>query len=70
MTSYPKPHCDLAAAVDRDRSKPMAVLMAMEDFACYEETRHLLRSAANADRLLSSIAELENEGGLEGFRRQ
>ena len=31
----------------------------------YEETRHLLRSPANADRLLHSIAELEKGGGAE-----
>ena len=37
----------------------MAVLMSLEDFASYEETRHLLRSPANAEQLLKSIAELE-----------
>ena len=37
----------------------------MEDFASYEETRHLLKSPANAERLLSSIAELGNDGGSE-----
>ena len=30
--------------------KPSAVLMSLEDFASYEETRHLLRSPANAER--------------------
>jgi antitoxin YefM len=77
VTCYSKLRRDLAAVIDRvsvdrepvvitrDRGEPMAVLMSMEDFASYEETRHLLRSSANADRLLSSIAELENEG----FRR-
>lgn len=49
--------------ITRDRGKPMAVLMSLEDFASYEETRHLLRSAENADRLLEAIAELESGGG-------
>ena len=41
--------------ITRDRGKPMAVLMSLEDFASYEETRHLLRSAKNADRLMRKI---------------
>lgn len=49
--------------VTRDRGKPAAVLMSLEDFASYEETRHLLRSPANAERLRQSIAELEAGGG-------
>jgi antitoxin YefM len=77
VTSYSELRRNLAAAIDRvsadrepvvitrDRGKPMAVLMSLEDFASYEETRHLLRSPANAERLLSSIAELENDGGTE-----
>ncbi len=77
VTSYSELRRNLAAAIDRvsadrepvvitrDRGKPMAVLMSMEDFASLEETRHLLRSPANAERLLSSIAELESEGGTE-----
>ena len=77
VTSYSELRRNLAAAIDRvsadrepvvitrDRGKPMAVLMSMEDFASYEETRHLLKSPANAERLLSSIAELGNDGGSE-----
>jgi toxin YoeB len=30
--------------ITRDRGKPAAVLMSLEEFASYEETRHLLRS--------------------------
>jgi antitoxin YefM len=37
----------------------------LEDFASYEETRYLLQSTANAERLLDSIAELEKGGGAE-----
>jgi antitoxin YefM len=49
--------------ITRDRGKPMAVLMSLEDFASYEETRHLLRSAKNEERLLEAIGELERGGG-------
>ena len=49
--------------ITRDRGKPAAVLMSLEDFASYEETRYLLKSPANAARLLESIAELDAGGG-------
>jgi antitoxin YefM len=77
ITSYSEFRRNLAAALDRvnadhepvvitrDRGKPMAVLMSLEDFASYEETRHLLRSAANAGRLLEAIGELEGGRGQE-----
>jgi antitoxin YefM len=77
ITSYSDLRRNLAAALDRvsadreplvitrDRGKPTAVLMSLEDFASYEETRHLLRSPANAERLLESIAEIEKGGGAE-----
>ena len=39
--------------------------MSLEDFASYEETRYLLRSPANAERLLSSIAALDGGQGRE-----
>jgi len=77
VTSYSTLRRNLAAAIDRvnadrepvvitrDRGKPMAVLMSLEDFASYEETRHLLRSPANASRLLESIAELDRGEGKE-----
>ncbi len=51
--------------VTRDRGKPAAVLMSLEEFASYEETRHLLKSPANAKRLRQSIAEFEAGGGKE-----
>lgn len=70
-TSYSELRKNLASALDavtadhepiiitRDRGKPAAVLMSLEDFASYEETRYLLRSPANAERLAESIAALE-----------
>jgi len=39
--------------------------MSLEDFASYEETRYLLRSPANAERLLASVAELNEGKGTE-----
>jgi antitoxin YefM len=49
--------------ITRDRGKPSAVLMSLEDFASYEETRYLLRNPANAERLLEAVGELEQGGG-------
>lgn len=49
--------------ITRDRGKPAAVLMSLEDYASFEETRYLLRSPANTERLAASIAELESGEG-------
>ena len=51
--------------ITRDRGKPSAVLLSLEEFASFEETQHLLRSPANAKRLMESIAEFEAGGGTE-----
>ena len=51
--------------ITRDKGKPAAVLMSLEDFASYEETRYLLRGPANAERLLESIAGLDAGKGKE-----
>ncbi len=51
--------------ITRDRGKPAAVLISLEDFASYEESRYLLQSPRNADRLLKAIGELEAGGGKE-----
>ncbi len=76
-TSYSELRRNLAAMIDqvtndhepviikRDRGKPAAVLMSLEDFASYEEPRYLLRSPSNAERVLQSVAELEQGGGTE-----
>ena len=76
-TSYTELRKNLAATLDRvnadhepviitrDRGKPAAVLMSLEDYASFEETCYLLRSPANAERLLSAVAELEAGRGVE-----
>ncbi len=51
--------------ITRDRGKPAAVLMSLEDFASYEETRYLLSSPANAERLNEAIRELDAGKGVE-----
>jgi antitoxin YefM len=75
-TSYSDLRKTLAAQIDRvnadheplvitrEGGKPSAVLMSLEDFVAFEETRYLLRSPANADRLLTAVAALDRgEGG-------
>jgi antitoxin YefM len=51
--------------ITRDRGKPAAVIMSLEDFASYEETRYLLKSPRNAERLLEAVAGLDNGEGME-----
>ena len=51
--------------ITRGSGKPAAVLMSLEDFASYEETRYLLRSPKNAQRLLKAVEDLEKDGGEE-----
>jgi len=75
VTSYSELRRNLASALDsvdadhepllitRDRGKPAAVLISLEDFGSYEETAYLLRSSANAQRLAESLAELKSGGG-------
>ena len=76
-TSYSDLRKNLAATLDsvtvdhepvlitRERGKPAAVLMSLEDFASYEETAYLLRSPRNAERLRESIQELTSGAGTE-----
>jgi len=76
-TSYSDLRKNLAAMIDsvnadhepvvitRDKGKPSAVLMSLEDFASYEETRYLLRNPANAERLIEAVNELDQGGGSE-----
>ena len=45
--------------ITRDRGKPAAVLMSIEDFASYEETQYLLKSPRNSERLLGAIQRLD-----------
>jgi antitoxin YefM len=74
-TSYSELRQNLAATLDsviddhtpviitRDRGKPAAVLMSLDDFAAYEETRHLLQTPRNAERLLEATSALDRGEG-------
>ncbi len=50
--------------ITRQKESPV-VMISLEDFQAIEETAYLLRSSANAQHLLQSIAELESGGGSE-----
>ena len=45
--------------ITRGGGRPAAVLMSIEDFASYEETRYLLHTPANDERLLKAVHELD-----------
>ncbi len=74
-TSYSELRQNLAATLDsviddhtpviitRDRGKPAAVLMSLDDFASYEETRYLLQNPRNAERLLEATSALDRGEG-------
>jgi antitoxin YefM len=76
-TSYSDLRKNLAATLDRltedhepvvitrDKGKPAAVLISLEDFASYEETSYLLQSPRNAERLRAAIDELDAGCGKE-----
>lgn len=76
-TSYSDLRKNLAATLDRvtedhepvvitrDKGKPAAVLISLEDFASYEETSYLLQSPRNAERLRVAIQELDAGRGNE-----
>lgn len=77
-TSYSDLRKNLAARLDevaedhapllitRERGKPAAVLMSLEDFASYEETQYLLKNPHNAERLLKAVRDLDSgENGHE-----
>lgn len=51
--------------ITRGGGKPSAVLLSLEDFASYEETRYLLQSPANAERLIKATQELDKGAGKE-----
>ena len=54
--------------ITRDRGTPAAVLVSLEEFASWEETLYLLRSPANAVRLMEATRALESDGGKAGSR--
>jgi antitoxin YefM len=49
--------------ITRDRGKAAAVLMSLEDYASFEETRYLLRSPRNAERLTEATQALDRGEG-------
>lgn len=49
--------------ITRKRSQSV-VMLSLEDFESLQETAYLLRSPANASRLMESIAELETGSGI------
>ncbi|MGD9540925.1 type II toxin-antitoxin system Phd/YefM family antitoxin [Methylocystis sp.] len=51
--------------ISRDKGKPPAVLIPLEDFASYEETSYLLQSPRNAERLRAAVEELDAGRGKE-----
>lgn len=74
--TYTAARANLARTMDRvcedhepiiiTRNSDQAVVMlSLDDYSSLEETAYLLRSPANARRLLDSIAELEHGGGAE-----
>ena len=76
-TSYSELRRTLAATLDsvsqdrepvvitRDRGKPTAVLISIEDYESLAETEYLLRSPRNAERLLDAVRDLEAGHGRE-----
>jgi antitoxin YefM len=57
--------CDDHAPVIITRNRDQAVvMMSLEDYESLQETAYLLRSPANARRLLDSISELKGSGGV------
>ena len=63
--------CDDHVPVIITRKKAGAVVMlSLQDYQGLEETTYLLRSPANARRLLESIEEIEAGGGVERTLRE
>ena len=50
--------------ITRQKEAPV-VMLSLDDFNSMEETAYLLRSPENARRLLESLAELTQGGGIE-----
>jgi len=66
LSSTMKKVCsDHAPVIITRKSEAPVVMMSLEDYEAMEETTYLLRSPANARKLLESIAELETGKGLE-----
>ncbi len=54
-------HAPIIITRNRDQA---VVLMSLEDYEALQETAYLLRSPANARRLLESVAELKDNKGV------
>ena len=74
--TYSAARANLASTMDRvcDDHQPIiitrngqqsVVMLSLEDYSALEETAYLLRSPANAKRLLSSIDQLNRGQGTE-----
>ena len=74
--TYTSVRQNLAKTIDRviDDHEPVivtkkndraVVMIALEDYEAMEETAYLLRSPANADRLMRSISQIESGKGIE-----
>ena len=50
--------------ITRNRNQAV-VMMSLEDYSSWEETAYLMRSPANARRILEGIAELEKGKGIK-----
>lgn len=58
-------HDDHAPIIVTRKNSKSVVLLSLEDYEALEETAYLLRSPKNAQRLLQSIAQLEQGLGTE-----
>lgn len=74
--TYSAARANLASTMDRvcdnhealiitRNSEQSVVMLSLEDFQALEETAYLLRSPANARRLLSAAAQLDTGKGME-----
>jgi antitoxin YefM len=62
MTAVCDDHDPVIITRNRDQA---VVMMSLEDFESLQETAYLLRSPANAKRLLTSIGSLEKGKGIK-----
>lgn len=74
--TYTSIRANLARAMDRvcndhealivtRNGQPSVVMLSLEDYKALEETAYLLRTPANAARLLAAVAQLEAGAGVE-----
>jgi antitoxin YefM len=74
--TYSAARANLARTMDRvcDDHEPLiitrngkqsVIMLSLEDYQALEETAYLLRSPANASRLLSAVAQLTADVGVE-----